>query len=98
MATATPAKPKTRKPDNKIHRYILPALYEAPGTPAKQIVDPRTGKAVEALYFYEAERQGLIEKRGDDVKTGQRGRPARRWYLTKATRDRLRKQAKRTAK
>lgn len=98
MATATASKPKTRKPDNKITRLIIPALYEAPGTPAKEIIDPRTKKPVEALYFYEAERAGIIEKRGDDVKTGQRGRPARRWYLTRSQRDKTRKQRARAAK
>lgn len=104
MATATPAKPKTR--DNKITRLIIPALYDTPGLTINEIVDPRTGKPVEALYFYDAAKvedaQGnpvkpLIEQMTEPVRTGKRGRPAKRWKLTKATRDRVRKQRQRQA-
>lgn len=105
MPTATPTR-KTRKADNKITRLIIPALYETPGLTIKEIVDPRTNKPVEALYFYEAARgegtldepiKPLIERR-EDVRTGERGRPAKRWYLTKAVRDAERKRRQRAAK
>ena len=99
MATATR---KTR--DNKITRIILPALYETPGLTINEIVDPSTGKPVEALYFYDAAKgegtlenpvNPLIEQMAEPVRTGKRGRPAKRWKLTKGTRDRIRKQRKR---
>lgn len=99
MATAT----KSKQRDNKITRVILPALYDRPNTPIKEIVDPRTGKPVEALYFYDAanpEKNGgraLIEQSNEDVRTGKQGRPAKRWKLTKATRDRIRRQRQREA-
>lgn len=98
-ATAT----KTRKRDNKFTRLILPALYETPGLTINEIVDPRTGKPVEALYFYDAanpEKNGgkaLIEVTGEPVKTGLRGRPANRWKLTKSVRDAERKRRQREA-
>jgi hypothetical protein len=103
MATATPAKSKTR--DNKITRLILPALYDAgsAGLTINEVVDPRTGKPVEALYFYDAanpeknDGKALIEQTTEPVRTGLRGRPARRWKLTKSTRDRITKQRKRAA-
>jgi hypothetical protein len=97
----------TRKPrNNKITRVILPALFETPGLTINEIVDPRTGKPVEALYFYAAaaveDKDGnplkpVIEQTGEDVRTGKQGRPAKRWKLTKSTRDRMVKQAKREA-
>lgn len=96
-------KPKARKRDNKITRLILPALYETPGLTINEIVDPATGKPVEALYFYDAanaEKQGgkaLIEVMPEPVRTGNRGRPANRWKLTKSARDRIRKQRQRDA-
>lgn len=93
MATAT--KPKTR--DNKVTRLIVPALYDTPGLTINEIVDPKTNKPVEALYFYDALRAGLIEQQSDPVRTGRRGRPAKRWKLTKGTRDRVRKQRQREA-
>ena len=96
MATAT--KPKQRKRDNKITRLIVPALYDAPGTPIKQIVDPNTNKPVEALYFYEALRKGTLVQMEDDVRTGLRGRPAKRWKLSKSARDAERKRRQRAAK
>ena len=115
MATATPVKPTTKpkQRNNKITRIILPALLDTPGLTINEIVDPRTGKPVEALYFYEArgldkdgnprlDKDGnpvkpLIEQMDEPVRTGERGRPAKRWRLTKATRDRLNRQRKRQA-
>jgi len=112
MATATLSKPKTR--DNKITRVIIPALYDTPGLTINEIVDPRTNKPVEALYFYQArgldkdgkpvlDKDGepvtpLIEQMSEPVRTGKRGRPAKRWKLTKSTRDKVRKQRQRAAK
>jgi hypothetical protein len=93
MATA---KPKTR--DNKVTRLIIPALYDTPGLTINEVVDSRTGKPVEALYFYDALKAGVIEQMDEPVRTGKRGRPARRWKLTKATRDRVRKQRQRAEK
>lgn len=90
MATATR---KTR--NNKITRLIVPALYDTPGLTINEVVDPRTNKPVEALYFYDALEAGIIEQMPEPVRTGNRGRPAKRWKLTKATRDRVRKQRKR---
>lgn len=111
MPAKTSAKPKTR--DNKITRLIIPALYDTPGLTINEIVDPKTGKPVEALYFYSArgldkdgepvlDKNGepikpLIEQMDEPVRTGKRGRPAKRWKLTKATRDRVRKQRQREA-
>jgi hypothetical protein len=92
MATATLARPKPKTRDNKITRLILPALFDTPGLSIKEIQDPRTGKPVEALYFYDAERAGQIEKMDEPVRTGLRGRPAKRWKLTKNTRDKVRRQ------
>lgn len=40
----------------------------------------------------------VIEQMPEPVRTGLRGRPAKRWKLTKATRDRVRKQRQRAAK
>ena len=100
MATAT----KSRTRDNKITRVIIPALYETPGLTINEIVDDRTGKPVEALYFYAAadsEQNGgkaIIEKMPEPVRTGRRGRPANRWKLTKAVRDAERKRRQRAAK
>jgi hypothetical protein len=100
MATATPKKVR----DNKITRLIVPALYDTPGLTINEVVDPNTGKPVEALYFYDAanpeknDGKPLIEQYADPVRTGKRGRPAKRWKLTKATRDRVRKQRQRDAK
>lgn len=102
MATAAPTKPKAR--DNKITRLILPALYDTPGLSIKEITDPRTNKPVEALYFYDAaspeknDGRALIEQMNEDVRTGLRGRPAKRWKLTKNTRDRIRRQRQRAEK
>jgi hypothetical protein len=106
MATAT-----RKARDNKVTRVILPALYNTPGLTINEIVDPRTGKPVEALYFYQArgvdkdgnavlDKDGqpvkpLIEQMDDVVRTGKPGRPAKRWKLTKATRDKMRKAEKR---
>jgi hypothetical protein len=98
MATAAPAKPKQKTADNKITRLIIPALFETPGLSIKEIQDPRTGKAVEALYFYDAERAGQIEKYDEPVRTGKRGRPAKRWKLTKNQRDRTRRAIAKAAK
>lgn len=95
MATATKSKPKVR--DNKITRLIIPALFETPGLTINEIVDPNTGKPVEALYFYEGIKQGLIEQQAEPVRSGKRGRPAKRWKLTKSTRDKVRKAQKRAA-
>lgn len=95
MATATPAKPKQKTRDNKITRLIIPALYETPGLSIKEIVDPSTNKPVEALYFYDALRAGQIEQYDEPVRTGLRGRPAKRWKLTKNQRDRTRRAMKR---
>lgn len=97
MATAAPAKPKVRKSNSKIERLIVPALYETPGLTINEIVDPNTGKPVEALYFYEALAQGVIVQQAEPVRTGKRGRPAKRWNLAKGTRDRIRRQRKREA-
>ena len=96
MATATKSKPKAR--DNKITRLIVPALYDTPGLTINEVVDPATGKPVEALYFYDALKANVIEQMDEPVRTGKRGRPAKRWKLTKATRDRVRKQRQRQAK
>lgn len=103
MATATD-KPKVRTRDNKITRLILPALYETPGLTINEIVDPATSKPVEALYFYDAANpvkcpngKALIEVMPERVRTGNRGRPANRWKLTKSARDRIRKQRQRDA-
>jgi hypothetical protein len=112
MATATASKPKVR--DNKITRLIIPALYDTPGLTINEVIDPKTESPVEALYFYEArgidkdgnpklDSQGnpvkpLIEQMNDDVRTGRRGRPAKRWKLTKATRDQVRRARQRAAK
>jgi hypothetical protein len=101
----------TKARDNKITRVILPALYNTPGLTINEIVDPERGKPVEALYFYQArgvdkdgnavlDKDGqpvkpLIEQMDEPVRTGKRGRPAKRWKLTKATRDKMRKQEKR---
>src|SRR5688500_17717235 len=93
-ATATP-KSKSRARDNKITRLIIPALYDTPGLSIKEIVDPSTGKPVEALYFYDALRAGQIEQYDEPVRTGLRGRPAKRWKLTKNQRDRTRRARKR---
>lgn len=111
-ATATPPKPRERK--SKIERVILPALLAAgsEGLTIREMIDPKTGKQVEALYIYQAfgfdkdgqpltDPQGnpikpLIEPLPEPVRTGKRGRPARRWKLNKATRDRLNRQRKRT--
>jgi hypothetical protein len=95
-ATATPAKPKART--NKITRLIVPALYDTPGLTINEVIDPNTGKPVEALYFYDAETAGVIEKLNEPVRSGKRGRPANRWKLTKGTRDKVRKQRQRAAK
>jgi hypothetical protein len=91
MATATPVRPKSKTRDNKITRLILPALFDAPGSTIKDVIDPRTGKAVEALYFYDAQRAGQIEQYDEPVRSGKRGRPAKRWKLTKNTRDKVRR-------
>ncbi len=89
-------KTTTRKRDNKITRVIVPALYaNKAGLPINDVIDPNTGKPVEALYFYDAEKAGVIEKTNEPIRTGKRGRPAKVWKLTKATRDKLRKQEKR---
>lgn len=112
MATATVSKPKVR--DNKINRLIIPALYDTPGLTINEVIDPNTGKPVEALYFYQAlgfdkdgkpvlDKDGnpvptLIEQMDEPVRTGRRGRPAKRWKLTKATRDKVRRQRQRAAK
>lgn len=97
MATAAPAKSARKTRDNKITRVIVPALYDTPGMTINEVVDERTGKPVEALYFYDALRAGVIEQQSEPVRTGKRGRPAKRWKLTKATRDRVRKQRQREA-
>lgn len=97
--------------DNKTTRLILPALFETPGLTINEIVDPKTGRPVEALYFYEARGinqdgtpkldkddnpvKPLIEQMDEPVRTGKKGRPAKRWKLTKSTRDRMLKQRKR---
>lgn len=111
MATATKPRSKTR--DNKFTRLILPALYETPGLTINEIVDPTTGKPVEALYFYQAsgftkkgpilDSEGnpvkpLIEVMPEPVRTGKQGRPANRWKLTKSVRDAERKRRQRVAK
>lgn len=83
--------------DNKITRLIVPVLYDKPGSTINDVIDPKTGKPVEALYFYDALKAGVIEQLSEVVKTGKRGRPAKQWKLTKATRDRVRKQRKREA-
>lgn len=95
MATATPTKPRIR--DNKITRVIVPALYDTPGLTINEIVDERTGNPVEALYFYDALRAGTIVQMDEPIRTGKRGRPAKRWKLSKSTRDRVRKQRQREA-
>lgn len=92
-----------KKRNNKTTRLILPALYDAgsAGLTINEVVDPRTGNPVEALYFYDAanpeknDGKALIEQTSEPVRTGERGRPARRWKLTKSTRDRITKQRKR---
>lgn len=94
---ATASKPKSKVRDNKITNLIIPALYETPGLSINEIVDPKTSKPVEALYFYDALRAGVIEQYAEPVRTGKRGRPAKRWKLTKATRDRVRRQRQREA-
>lgn len=109
-STATPTKPQVkRERKSKIERVILPALLDAgaKGLTIKEMVDPVTNKPVEALYIYQAARgegesldtpvKPLIEALPEPVRTGSRGRPARRWKLTKATRDRLNKAAKRAS-
>lgn len=94
----------TKARDNKITRVILPALYENPGLTINDIVDPRTGKPVEALYFYDALKGtgtlenpvgGVIEQMDEPVRTGKQGRPAKRYKLTKAQRDKMRRAQKR---
>jgi hypothetical protein len=96
MATATtPRKSKPR--DNKITRLIVPALYDTPGLTIKEIVDPKTGKPVEALYFYDALKAGVVEQMDEPVRTGLKGRPAKKWKLTKGTRDKVRKARQRAA-
>lgn len=95
MATAAPKSSKPKTADNKITRLIVPALYDTPGLTINDIVDPNTGKPVEALYFYDALKAGVIEQLSEPVRTGKRGRPAKQWKLTKVTRDRVRKQRKR---
>jgi hypothetical protein len=107
-----------RARNNKITRVILPALYDTPGLSIPEVIDPATGKSVEALYFYAAQAGGvevknkktgevkfhafpegkLIEQYDEPVRTGKPGRPARRWKLTKNTRDRIRRQRAREAK
>lgn len=82
---------------NKVTRVIVPYLYENPGAQINDVIDPDTGKPVEALYFYQGLRQKLIVQQPDDVKSGLRGRPAKRWKLAKGERDRITKQRKREA-
>lgn len=83
---------------NKVTRLIVPFLYENPGATINDVIDPDTGSPVEALYFYQGLRQNLIVQQRDDVKSGERGRPAKRWNLSKGERDRIRKQRNRAAK
>jgi translation elongation factor P/translation initiation factor 5A len=74
----------TKARDNKITRVILPALYNTPGLTINAVLD-KDGQPVKPL----------IEQMDEPVRTGKRGRPAKRWKLTKATRDKMRKQEKR---
>lgn len=101
-AVATPAAPKVAaKPkvrNRKVERFVLDHLFDNPGSPIKSIVDPQTGKPVEALYIYDAQTEGLIVALDEPVRTGRRGRPAKQWKLSKATRDRIRRQRQRGAK
>lgn len=82
MPATTPK--RNQKRNSQIEKHVLPFLFDNPGATIAEV-------GVHPQYIYTAVADGLVKDASDDVKSGRRGRPAKRYKLT----DKARKQVKR---
>ena len=76
--------PRTNTPKNVRFARTLDSLFDTPG-------QTRSDLNLLPVYAAELVAENLI-KTGDDVKTGQRGRPAHTYKLTDKARKRVKRQ------